>query len=148
MKEYLQSFQEYMSENGLKNTAQRTLIVEVFMTAKGHLSVEQMYDAVRKIDPSVGQATVYRSMKLLCDAGLAHEVQFGDGITRYEPQNKEHHDHLICEKCGKTIEIMNKKIEKLQESIAEKHGFVPTNHVLCLYGICSDCQKKAKPKLK
>ncbi len=147
MKEYLNIFKNFMADNGLKSTAQRTLIVEVFMTAKGHLSVEQMYDAVRKIDPSVGQATVYRSMKLLCDAGLAHEVQFGDGITRYEPQNDEHHDHLICEKCGKTVEILNKKIEKLQESIAEKHGFTPTHHVLCLYGICSECQKqKSKSK--
>ncbi len=146
MKEYLSTFQDYMSQNGLKNTAQRTLIVEVFMTSKGHLSVEQVYDAVKKIDPSVGQATVYRSMKLLCEADLAHEVQFGDGISRYEPQNKEHHDHLICERCGKTVEIMNKKIEKLQENIAEKHGFTPTTHVLCLYGICAECTKKSKAK--
>ncbi len=146
MKEYLSTFQEYMAQHGLKNTAQRTLIVEVFMTSKGHLSVEQVYDAVRAIDPSVGQATVYRSMKLLHEAGLAHEVQFGDGITRYEPQNKEHHDHLICERCGKTVEIMNRKIEKLQENIADKHGFIPTYHVLCLYGICSDCSRKSKIK--
>ncbi len=139
MKEYIQDFQEYVSAKGMKNTAQRTLIAEVFMSSKGHLSTEEVYHAVCSVDPSVGQATVYRAMKLLCEAELAHEVHLGDGVTRYESQKKAHHDHLVCEKCGKTVEIMNKKIERLQENIAEKHGFVPTRHVLCLYGICSDC---------
>ncbi len=148
MKNYIQTFQQYVASNGLKNTTQRTLIAEVFMSSHGHFSTEEVYDAVRAVDSSVGQATVYRTMKLLCDAGLAHEVQFGDGITRYEPESQEHHDHLICERCGKAIEIYNKKIEKLQEAIADKYGFEPTRHILCLYGVCSDCRnKKSKSRV-
>ncbi len=145
MKTYLQQFQNYVSQSGLKNTAQRARIVEVFMDSKGHLSTEEVYDMVRAVDPSVGQSTVYRTMKLLSESGLANEVHLGDGITRYEPFCEEHHDHLVCEQCGKTVEILNKKLEKLQETIAEKQGFTLTSHTMCLYGICMDCRKK-KPK--
>ncbi len=148
MKNYISTFQQYVTANGLKNTTQRTLIAEIFMSSIGHFSTEEVYDAVRKVDSSVGQATVYRTMKLLCAAGLAHEVQFGDGITRYEPENQEHHDHLICEKCGKNIEIVSKKIEKLQEAITEKYDFEPTRHILCLYGICPNCRSGKKGKSK
>ncbi len=146
MKSYIQQFQNYVSESGLKNTAQRARIVEVFMESTGHLSTEDVYDIVRNVDSSVGQSTVYRTMKLLCESGLAHEVHLGDGITRYEPFCEEHHDHLVCEKCGKTVEILNKKLEKLQESIAEKQGFILTSHTMCLYGVCSDCRKKRAKK--
>ncbi len=145
MKSYLEQFQKYVSASGLKNTMQRARIVELFMESNGHLSTEEVYDIVRKVDNSVGQSTVYRTMKLLCESGLANEVHLGDGIARYEPAHEEHHDHLVCEKCGKTVEILSKKMEKLQENIARKHGFIPTSHTMCLYGICSDCQKN-RPK--
>ncbi len=142
MKSYLEQFQKYVSDSGLKNTAQRARIVEIFMGTTGHLSTEEIYDIVRSVDSSVGQSTVYRTMKLLCESGLAHEVHLGDGVVRYEPHQEEHHDHLVCEKCGKTVEILSKKMEKMQESIAKKHGFTPTTHTMCLYGICSECRKK------
>ncbi len=142
MKSYLEQFQKYVSDSGLKNTAQRARIVEIFMETTGHLSTEEIYDIVRSVDASVGQSTVYRTMKLLCDSGLAHEVHLGDGVVRYEPHQEEHHDHLVCEKCGKTVEILSKKMEKMQEGIAKKHGFTPTTHTMCLYGICSECRKK------
>ncbi len=112
------------------------------MGTTGHLSTEEVYDKVRSIDPSVGQSTVYRTMKLLCDAELAHEVHLGDGIVRYEPYREEHHDHLVCEKCGKTVEILSDRMEKIQENVAKKHGFVLTSHTMCLYGICAECRKK------
>ncbi len=147
MKTYLQQFQSYVSQSGLKNTAQRARIVDVFMESKGHLSTEEVYDMVRAVDPSVGQSTVYRTMKLLSESGLAHEVHLGDGITRYEPFCEEHHDHLVCEQCGKTVEILNKKLEKLQETIAEKQGFTLTSHTMCLYGICGECRKKRSRKM-
>ncbi len=142
MKSYLEQFQKYVTESGLKNTMQRARIVELFMGSKGHLSTEEVYDIVRKVDSSVGQSTVYRTMKLLCESGLANEVHLGDGVARYEPAHEEHHDHLVCEKCGKTVEILSKKMEKMQENIAKKHGFVPTSHTMCLYGVCADCRKK------
>lgn len=138
-------FQNYIASKGLKSTSQRFHIVEAFLHAQGHPSAEELHDQVREIDPTVGQTTVYRTMKLLCDAGLAREVQFGDGLTRYEQRHGvEHHDHLICEQCGATIEVVDEQIEKLQEALALRHGFKPTRHHLYLYGICAACRQGEK----
>lgn len=142
MKDPMQVFTEYIAGNNLKVTPQRLLIVEVFMREDGHLTTEELYELVKKSDPSVGQATVYRTMKLLCDSGLAKEVHFGDGVARYEKKyGSEHHDHLICEKCGKNIEVIDDEIELLQEKLAERHGFSLTSHRMYLYGICDACRK-------
>lgn len=79
-----QIFRSFLKNKGLRNTPQRQQIMEVFFNESGHLTTEEIYDRVRKEDPSLGQATVYRTMKLLCEAGLAREVRFGDGLARYE----------------------------------------------------------------
>lgn len=145
MHDPIQIFQQYISEHGLKNTPQRLRIVESFLSAKGHISTEELYATVKTLDPSVGQATVYRTMKLLCESGLAREVQFGDGVSRYEQRiGAEHHDHLICEHCGLTIEVVDEDIERLQEALARRNGFAPTRHHLYLYGICPECAAKSK----
>ena len=81
-------------------------------------------------------------VKLLCEAELAREVRFGDGIARYEMRGESHHDHLICERCGQNIEVVDPEIERLQEALARRHGFVPTFHRLYLYGICPACRTK------
>ncbi len=133
------SFGAFLRGKGLRNTPQRNRIIEVFLQQKGHLTIEDLYDLVRHEDPSLGQATVYRTMKLLCGAGLARELRFGDGVARYEHAGSAHHDHLICERCGKNIEVVDPDIEALQDALASKHGFTPTSHRLYLYGICSDC---------
>ena len=75
------------------------------------------------------------------EAGLAREVRFGDGLARYEHAADAHHDHLICENCGRNIEVVDSQIEELQDALARKHGFKPTFHRLYLYGICPDCQR-------
>ncbi len=136
-----QIFRSFLKNKGLRNTPQRQQIMEVFFNESGHLTTEEIYDRVRKEDPSLGQATVYRTMKLLCEAGLAREVRFGDGLARYEHAADAHHDHLICENCGRNIEVVDSQIEDLQDALARKHGFKPTFHRLYLYGICPDCQK-------
>ena len=135
-------FRTFLKNKGLRNTPQRQRIMEVFFTESGHLTTEEVYDRVRRDDPSLGQATVYRTMKLLCEAGLAREVRFGDGLARYEHAGDAHHDHLICESCGRNIEVVDPQIEALQDALARKHGFRPTFHRLYLYGICPDCQKR------
>ena len=87
-------------------------------------------------------ATIYRTMKLLSESGLAHARNFGDGQTRYEPAfGREHHDHLICTRCGAIIEFENDRIEQLQDVVAKKHGFRVTSHKMELYGLCKGCQK-------
>lgn len=136
----------FMESRGLKSTRQRTLIVDTFFALDGHLSVEELWARVRAVDPRVSVATVYRTMKLLSESGLAHARNFGDGQTRYEAAvGRDHHDHLICTRCGTIIEFENDRIESLQDAIARKHGFKVVSHKMELYGLCRTCQK-AEPR--
>ncbi len=134
--------ERYMAEHGLKSTRQRSLIIDLFFEVGGHLSVEDLWGKVRTQDSKVSVATVYRTMKLLADCGLAHARNFGDGQTRYEPAvGKHHHDHLICTRCGTIVEFENDRIETLQDAVARKHGFQVTSHKMELYGLCRECQR-------
>ncbi|MBU1002279.1 MAG: transcriptional repressor [Proteobacteria bacterium] len=143
MKEPQSVFSDYLAKSNLKMTPQRRLILEVFLRDQGHLASEDLYNMVKREDKSIGQATVYRTLKLLSESGLAKEVHFGDGVTRYERKyGSKHHDHIICEQCGKTLEVMDEEIEHLQEKLALSHGFVLTAHKMYLYGLCADCRKK------
>ena len=126
-------------------TPQRDLILEVFLRCRSHITSEELYDRAKKRNRSIGQATVYRTLKLLSEAGIARVVDFGDGVVRYEHgYGSEHHDHLICERCGRHIEVLDERIEALQNRLAEKHGFKLTGHTMYLYGICRTCREKEK----
>lgn len=134
--------ERFIAERRLKSTRQRHLILETFFQLDGHFSVEQLWAKVRELDPRVSVATVYRTMKLLAESNLAHAQNFGDGQTRYEPAvGREHHDHLICTRCGTIIEFENDRIEQMQDAVARKHGFRVTSHKMELYGLCRTCQK-------
>lgn len=134
----------YMAEHGLKSTRQRSLIIDTFFDLEGHLTVEELWGKVRQADQRVSVATVYRTMKLLAECGLAHARNFGDGQTRYEAAiGRHHHDHLICTRCNTIVEFENDRIEALQDAIADSHGFKVTSHKMELYGLCSSCQKLA-----
>lgn len=138
-----QLFLEHIQKAGLRKTAQRDLILEIFLRTEEHLSSEDLYWLVQKQDQSVGHTTVYRTLKLLTEAGLAREVRFGDGKTYYEHHyNREHHDHMICTDCGKVIEFYSAELEALQDVMAVKYGFKLTHHSLRILGVCSDCQNK------
>ena len=133
----------YIAKHGLKTSRQRELIADVFFASSGHLSVDELLERVRQQDPKVGQATVYRTMKLLAEVGLAGARQFGDGHTRYEPlQSAEHHDHLICTSCARIVEFHNPQIEELQTRVAKQHGFSVTHHKMELYGLCAECRRR------
>ena len=136
-------FSEYLKQKGLRVTPQRLKILEAFLHADDHVSMEELFLLVRSKDSTVGQVTVYRTLKLLCEAGIASAVNFEEGMVRYEPLGMHHHDHLVCEKCGKKIEFVNDAIEQLQEKVCSVHAFIPTSHHMVLYGICADCRKKA-----
>lgn len=136
--------QEHMVKRGLRSTDQRKLIVETFFQSPNHVSIEELLSQVRAQDPKVGYATVYRTLKLLTECGVAFERKFGDGLTRYELADEaSHHDHLICLDCGKIIEFEEPQIEELQERIAKRHGFTVKSHKHEMYGSCADCQAKA-----
>ena len=135
----------WIAERGLKATRQRDLIVDTFFSASGHLSVDELLAEVTKRDPHIGAATVYRTMKILADAGLASARHFDDGQTRYEAAiGRHHHDHLICTSCHAIIEFENERIEELQDRVARDHGFMVTHHKLELYGHCRNCRERRR----
>ena len=137
----------HMAKKGLRSTDQRRLIVETFFKSPNHVSIEELLAQVREQDPKVGYATVYRTLKLLTECGVAFERRFGDGLARYELADDEaHHDHLICIECGTIVEFEEPRVEALQEAVATQHGYELRSHKHELYGICGDCQRKAKKK--
>lgn len=134
-----QNLDEYMSKKGLRTTEQRKLIVNTFFETEAHATIEELLHLVRQHDPKVGYATVYRTMKMLAEGGMANELHFGDGATRYEVADDDaHHDHLICEECGHIVEFEEPLIEEMQERIAAQYGFEITHHKHELYGRCKD----------
>jgi Fur family ferric uptake transcriptional regulator len=135
------AFEDYMEARGLRSTEQRRAIVDAFFESTEHMSLDDLLERVRSSDPRVGYATVYRTMKLLTESGVAHEHKFGDGFTRYELGDEHtHHDHLICLHCGSITEFEEPLIEQLQDRIAQRYGFEVREHKHELYGICKECQ--------
>jgi len=131
----------YLAENSLKHTKQREAVLEVFLEARGHVTSEDLFGKVRELYPHIGHTTVYRTMKILCEAGLASERHFDDGATRYEIKLK-HHDHLVCVRCGKITEFESSMIEGAQQDIVKRYGFHLVRHRHELYGYCSGCQQE------
>jgi Fur family transcriptional regulator, ferric uptake regulator len=134
----LDSYKAYLSAHKLKYTAQRETIIAEFVKAGGHLSAEELFRVVKKREPEIGLASVYRTINSLVEAGLAQERRFLDRTSVYElsePGGK-HHDHLICMRCRKIFEFENEDIEELQKRTAERLGFTLKDHKLELYGWC------------
>ncbi len=105
----------FLAERNLRITSRRTIILEAFLKEEGHFTAEELYKKVVKINSSIGIATVYRTLKLFQEAGLARMSQFGKGEARYEHSYLHgHHDHLICKQCGIIMEFENPVIEKLE----------------------------------
>ena len=137
--------QSYLVSNGLKQTRQREQILRAFVECGRHISIDELVGHVRKRDGGIGHATVYRTMRLFVDSGIAAERHFLDGPARYETAEvleDDHHDHLICTECSAIVEFENEKIEELQELVAREHGFQLTSHKMELYGTCSRCSSK------
>ncbi len=138
----MRRFEQALRERALKSTSQRDDIARVFFAAEGHLSIEELYTAVKRVNPRVGYATVYRTLKLLKECGLAAERHFDDGQARYEAvEDAQPHDHIICERCGKIVEFASQELERLQERIGRFLGFAVSRHRMELYGICADCRE-------
>jgi len=145
MKDPFVVFSDYIAGKRLKMTPQRRRILEIFLNTQGHLTAEDIYRTIKETYDSIGQATVYRTMKLLAESGLAKAVEFGDGAMRYELKyGQEHHDHLICERCGVNVEVVDPEIEALQEKVAAANGFVLTGHKMYLYGLCPSCRAEKR----
>jgi Fur family transcriptional regulator, ferric uptake regulator len=136
------TFHSRLREHGLKSTGQRDDIARVFFELRRHISAEELYAEVKKVNPHVGYATIYRTLKLLKECDLLFERHFDEGQARYEVAGEHHHDHFICDRCGKIMEFENDELERMQQAIAQKMGVLLTHHKMELYGLCADCRKQ------
>jgi Fur family transcriptional regulator, ferric uptake regulator len=141
-------FKKMIRSMNLKITDQRLLILDCLCDSENksgqrHITAQELFEKTSNKDASIGFATVYRFLRALADHELVTEVRMGGLASRYELTPKDHHDHLTCTSCGKICEFENEKIEKLQLQVASSFGFKLTNHILELYGVCPDCQKKS-----
>jgi Fur family transcriptional regulator, ferric uptake regulator len=130
---------DHLAKHQLKLTRQREYILQAFLQNE-HITAEQMYRLLARKDPHIGLATIYRTLNLFCEAGLAQARHFGSQTQYDNVAHKGHHDHLICTGCGKIVEFENQEIERLQEQVASRHGFAIKTHKLELYGFCSHCR--------
>ena len=136
-------FSQYLKKNGMLYSKQREQILDIFLKTEQHLTINDLYDLVKKKHPKIGLATIYRTMEVINNAGLARKVDFGDGVKCYEHKYKhQHHDHLVCLKCGRIIEVISPEIEKLQKKLAKKHKFSAVRHRMEIFGICRTCERK------
>jgi Fur family ferric uptake transcriptional regulator len=144
---FWEALDEYLNKKNLKQTKQRRQIVELFIKLRTHLSAEELHEAARSQGHNVGLATIYRTLNLLAEAGLAEQKSFGEGRQVFEINMPgSHHDHIICVDCGAVIEFENDEIEALQERVAAMHDFKLTAHRLDLFGRCQrkNCDRRVK----
>ena len=147
LEEIKRPLRAFLRAKGLHDSKVRDVVVDTFLAAREHMDLATILEKVRERSPSVGMATVYRTMKLLEEAGVAHARDFGSGSTLYEVAlGRPHHDHLVCERCGQIIEFVSEPIEKLQEEVAAEHDFELRRHRHELFGICSRCRASAARK--
>ncbi len=138
-------FHNHLRRVGLKQTAQRESILRAFLDTRDHLSTDELYRLVKKKDGTIGFTTVYRTLKLLAECGLASEVAFNDGVTRYEAQyNRRSHHHMVCTECGSSVEFFSPEIERVEREIGRANHYVTTRHSFQIYGVCEACRKKSK----
>ncbi len=141
----LVKFENYLRAHGQKMTRPRRVILEAFLGTEGHLTIDDILREAKKIDAGIGQATVFRTIRLIASAGLAREALQEDGARTFEHlADHPHHDHLLCVGCGKIIEFLNPSIEKEQQNIFALYGFEPRGHMMELLGLCPECQAKER----
>jgi len=140
-----QHFENYLQSNGIRSSTRRGQIVEIFLACERHVTAFELLALVQQKHPTIGIATIYRTLKLAVDSGIARATEFGDGNLRYEHDfGHEHHDHIICTRCGDVKEIASSKIESEQVRIAGELGYVLSKHKMVLYGTCLKCSSASK----
>ena len=140
---------QHLKRVGLKQTAQRDTILRTFLETRDHLSIDALHRLVQKKDSGIGYTTVYRTLKLLAECGLASEVAFHDGVTRFEHQyNRRSHHHMVCTECGGSVEFFSQEVGQLEQEIGRRYHYLTTRHTFQIYGFCEECRgKNAEPKL-
>ena len=139
----LEKFKNKLSSNNYKLTKQREDILKIFLNNKDkHFNAEELFKKVKKINPDVGLATIYRSLELFCELDIIHQLDFDSSYKRYELNIKgNHHHHLICMECGKIIEFNDEVLEKFENSIESEYDFNIVSHRIKFYGFCDECSE-------
>lgn len=151
MKNVSQLFETYLRGRDLRLTKQRAEILRAIYATHKHVTAEELYEMLRADDQTrklrISRATVYRTLSLLAEGGFIEALDIGrDGGTLYEHVlGHEHHDHMVCTRCGRILEFHDEDLEALQERIVARHGFHAESHRLNIYGACERCAKRAAP---
>ena len=136
---FWEGLDQYLDRMSLKQTQQRRVIVQHFLSIDSHVDADELHRKVNADGHDVGLATIYRTLNLLTEAGLIEQKSFQDGRSVFEVAHPDsHHDHLICVECRHVVEFEDHEIEALQEAIAKKHGMELKTHRLDLFGRCLD----------
>lgn len=137
----------FLKTKGLKMTPQRETIFRLFFESESHLTVEELHARVSRIDPSIAYTTVWRTLKLICEIGLAEKKYFGDGVVRYDRVTSKPHGHLVCRHCGATEEFFSTEINRLLQDRSDESGFLPDEFRVEVIGVCLSCRQSGKKGL-
>jgi Fur family transcriptional regulator, ferric uptake regulator len=144
MQDAYETFENFLRTKNLKHSKPRSDILKVFLDSAGHLSAQELHDQVKQTNPRVGFATVYRTLKLLEECGLARSMDYGDGTQRYEPDRFLHH-HIICTTCNRTVEFLSPEVGSLLQNVQKSHDYLPQTHAVRILSICQDCSRATPP---
>lgn len=145
MQDEVDVFENFLRGKNLKHSKPRHDILQVFLTSEGHLSAQELYARVRQKNPRIGSATVYRTLKLLEECGLARSMDYGDGTQRYEPDRFQHH-HIICTSCNRTVEFLSPELESILQHVQKEHQFIMQSHAVRILSVCTDCNRATPPQ--
>ncbi len=134
--------QKVLRENGHRLTPQRMLVIEALHSADRHISAEEIYTQLHRRYPYANISTVYRTLELLKELDLVAEADFGEGPARYHVAEKGHHHHLVCQSCGKVMDLEESLLHPLEDTLLKKYGFDADLRHLAVSGKCNECRKK------
>lgn len=136
-------FRKYLERRGLKLTAERLAVFDELFARHEHLEADELLVRLRARHKKISRATIYRTLDLLVDSGIVGRVRIREEGYRYERMRAgDHHDHLICNECGRVVEFREPRIESLQDEICQRHGFVLLSHSHQLRGVCRQCRPR------
>ena len=138
-------FRNFLTSRGLKFTPERNIILQEAFQRHDHFEAENLLASIKKKGKRTSRATIYRTLELLVKCGLLEVVDFGGNSHHYEHVlGHQHHDHLVCERCGRIIEFTHGQLEKLKEKVCQEMDFDGRSHTLKIFGICERCRGNAK----
>jgi Fur family transcriptional regulator, ferric uptake regulator len=138
-------FRHALKQRGLRMTPQRQLILDAVASARGHISVDHVYQQVISQFPDVNVTTVYRTLEVLEELGLVRHTHFHDGVAQYQRTDEAPHHHLVCTVCDGDTELDMELLEPLAEALRRRYGFKADLAHTAIVGICRDCQMHPPP---